>query len=368
MKIFLIILSLAAHQVIYSQKSDTLKKYLDGNFFLTSRKNMVYPALAFRSNDRWILYAAYPDNAPLLIAYFKDKDLEVFDGPYTVYYPNKNRARSGHYQDGYRRGVWRYWYSNGRLRDSGIIINDQLVGTWYTWHDNGKLLLSISYASGENPGNAKVKAKISLPKRSLITGDDELTGFKDGGFIKYRPDGSISDSGQFINNRKAGLWKTWFDNGQLEAAGHFSNDSLQGEWTWYRDNGVVATKENYRDNKLVSLQCFDETGKYTGEYCSILKPPVPLGDFTDFENYMLDNIIMPKELRNTPLEGTVTIRCNITKAGKLTTINIDGCRYESLRKEIEKFFLGIKEWSPAILHNRPMDYAFEYVLPLSIPE
>ncbi len=153
----------------------------------------------------------------------------------------------------------------------------------------------------------------------------------------------------------------------MEATGNFSNDSLQGEWAWYRENGILATKENYLNNKLVALQCFDEQGNYTGDYCFILKPPVPLGDYSDFENYMLDNIILPKELSDKRLEGTVTITCTITKDGKLSEINIEGCSYESLKKEIEKFFFSIREWSPAIIHNRPADHSFQNILPLSSP-
>lgn len=367
MKAILFLLSVVVQQMVYCQKNDTLRKYLDANFSLTSRKNMIYPAIAFKSGDHWILFATYPNKNPLLNASFRDKKLTTLEGSYILYYSNKNKATEGRYENGYKTGIWKVWHVNGQLRDSGIIKNNQLVGTWNTWYENGKLLLLIDYASDVYLASPDRYSKPASTPTNLVTTDADLVGYKHGNFLRYYSKGTMNDSGQYIGDKKSGLWKIWFPNGQMEAMGNFSNDSLQGEWIWYRENGIVATKENYRDNKLVSLQCFDELGNSTGEYCSILKPPVPLGKFSDFENYMLDNIILPVELRNVRLEGTVTINCTITKEGKLTAIDIKGCPYESLKIEIEKFFRGIKEWSPAIIHNRETDYSFEYVLPLSMP-
>ena len=367
MKIIPVICFVLCFHASFCQEKDVAKRYLDGTFSLTTRNKMVYPAHAFPSDNHWVLQATYLNNAPLLTVHFKDKNLTVMDGPYELYFPNKMLARSGDYRNGYRNGVWRSWIENGRLQDSGAIINNQLVGTWHTWHHNGNLAQVIDYTSDPTSFKASADSKIPLKQTTMVPPNNLLHGNKDGRFIRYYQNRQMSDSGRFSNNKKTGLWKIWFDTGQLEATGNFVDDSLQGEWTWYRENGTIATKETYKQNKLVSLQCFDETGKFTGDYCNILKPPVPLGNYVDFDTYVLDNIILPKELRNTRLEGVVKINCTISKDGKVMAVKIDGCRYESLQKEIEKFFVGIKEWSPAILHNRPVDYEFQYTLPLSHP-
>jgi len=309
MKAISLIVLIGVHQFAFSQKNDTLRKFLDANFSLASRNKMTYPAIVFKSGHRWILQASYTNNNPLLVASFIDKALTVFDGPFTAYYRNKKKATDGYYQNGYRKGIWRYWYTNGRLKDSEVIRNNQLVNTWYTWHDNGNLHLLIDYAFSDSATDLK---KLSNDRKPLIESAD-LDGYKNGRFLRYFSNGQVSDSGGYTNDKKTGPWKIWFANGQLEAIGNFSNDSLQGEWRWYRESGVIATKETYRDNKLLDLRCFDDTGNYTGEYCGILKPPVPLGNPSDFENYMLDNIILPNELRNIQLEGTVTITCRITR-------------------------------------------------------
>ncbi|HKH60138.1 MAG TPA: hypothetical protein VKA49_04865, partial [Flavitalea sp.] len=124
------------------------------------------------------------------------------------------------------------------------------MNTWYTWHDNGNLHLLIDYAFSDSATDLK---KLSNDRKPLIESAD-LDGYKNGRFLRYFSNGQVSDSGGYTNDKKTGPWKIWFANGQLEAIGNFSNDSLQGEWRWYRESGVIATKETYRDNKLLDLR------------------------------------------------------------------------------------------------------------------
>jgi hypothetical protein len=107
MKAILLIVSALLQQLVYSLKNDTRRKYLDANFFLTSRNKMVYPAITFRSNDHSALHATYANNSPLITAHFSDKNLTASDGLYTLYYSKKNKAADGYYKNGYRTGVWK---------------------------------------------------------------------------------------------------------------------------------------------------------------------------------------------------------------------------------------------------------------------
>ena len=316
MKVIITILCLICQLLVIGQKNDTIKKYLDGNFLLTTRNKMVYPALAYKSGDSWLVIANYADKNPVYKAFFEDRQLTRKDGPYTLYYPLNKLAVEGQYKEGRRSGVWKYYYENGQLKDSGQMMSHQLVGTWKTWYDNGFPLLTVDYLFPTSGSEFSDRSR-NLSSKSNTENPTEFIKIKNGKFLRYYSSGLPSDSGQYSQNRKTGLWKIWFSNGQLEASGYFSNDSLQGEWSWYRENGILATKEIYRNNRLVALQCFDESGNYSGEHCSILKPPVPVGDYTDFENYLLDNIILPKDLIGVQLEGTVTITCTISRDGKL---------------------------------------------------
>ena len=82
---------------------------------------------------------------------------------------------------------------------------------------------------------------------------------------------------------------------------------------------------------------------------------------------MMDNIKIPRELQNKELRGTVSIQCEISKDGKLKKLKVTS-PYKPLTEEVEKFFNTLTNWSPAIVHNRAVDYTIEYKLPLAAPE
>ena len=345
----------------FAQKKDTVRKYLDANLFFTNRSNAVYPALAIRIDDHWVLYATYPDTSMMLKVWFKDKNLTIKDGPYILNFGKGKKSIEGYYVNNQGAGSWKYWYRNGVLKDSGLLDHGQMVGTWSSKYENGKLRAMAEYS----PAGSAIEQLLVSPKNSspLLPSTDTLMGILHGNWISFYDNGNKLDSGKYINGKRNGLWKSWYQNGETEAEGYLKSDSLEKEWIWYRQNGNLSTKEFYEGNKLVKMECFDEQGIYTGDYCSILKPPYPLGNFRDFENFMMDNIMVPKTLQNKPLEGTISIKCDITKDGKLAKLIVQS-PYETLTKEVERFFNSLTNWSPAITHNRTIDYTIEYKVPL----
>src|SRR5438309_9153801 len=124
----LLLLLLPLH--LWAQKKDTVSRYLDSNLQLTSRANASYYAVSIKAGDHWRLYSVYADTTPLLDVWFKDKKLEIKDGPYKVYYPKNVPAQSGWYKDNRRNGVWKTWYTGGLLKDSGLIKDDRLIDEW----------------------------------------------------------------------------------------------------------------------------------------------------------------------------------------------------------------------------------------------
>jgi len=140
-----LIFSLLATLTAFSQKGDTLRKYLDQGYSLSKRGRAVYPALAIRKDDHWMLIATYPDTSLLLVAWFKDKNLTIKDGPYSFYYGNGKQYVQGYFVNNLPMGGWQYWYANGVLKDSGVMQNGQMVQTWKSWHENGSLMAIGNY-------------------------------------------------------------------------------------------------------------------------------------------------------------------------------------------------------------------------------
>jgi len=307
----------------FAQKKDTVFKYLDSNLQPSGEKDAAYFGVAIHKEEGWLLYAVYADTTPVIKAWFKDKKLQIKDGPYTIYYPKHVIAQQGYYRENKMNGVWQSWHPNGHKKDSGMMINNQLVGTWKEWYANGVLMYDCNYTS--------------RPDNWLL----QLSG----------PQFTIKD----------GAFTSWYSNGIMESTGVYKNNMMEGQWNWFHINGKQSTIEQYKDGKIVSLQCFDTTGKETGELCSIDKPAL-LKSFGDYQQYVFQNLLWPEEAIQKKIEGEVKVGFTVNKFGILKSLVIESDE-EILKKAVQDLFETMKEWYPAVSHNRAIDWEGYMVIP-----
>jgi TonB family protein len=307
----------------FAQKKDTVLKYLDSNLQPTNEKNVVYFGVAIKKKEGWLLYALYPDTTPVIQAWFKDKQLKIKNGPYTVYYPKRVVAENGYYTENKMNGVWQSWHPNGEKKDSGLMKNDQLVGLWKEWYLNGRLKYECEYR----------EESFNLASQF----SDAYFGIKNGNFT------------------------SWYENGNLESTGFYKNDVMNEEWKWFHSNGNASTIEKYKEGKIISLQCFDTTGKEVGEFCSIAKPALLKG-FGDYKEYIFKNLLWPEEAVKKNIEGSVKVRFTVNKNGTLENLVLETDQ-EILKKGVEELFESMKEWYPAVSHNRAIDWEEEMTIP-----
>lgn len=346
----------------FSQKGDTLRRYFDDKVALTTKNKSKFPGVTVKQGDHWYLFAVYPDTGTLVTAYFKDQDLLIKDGPFTLYHTKNVKAIEGRFADNIPVGLWKQWYENGQLKDSGFLVSNNMAGTWRSWYENGVL---SSVAEYPDPDSIYVQRSSNIvvpPKGSSILDYRPPFNSKHGQWKSYYPNGVLRDSGNYNHGGKQGLWKNYYDSAQLESIGSFRNSYPDGEWQYFRKDGTISTKENYDRNKITSLECFDEKGNSTGNLCSIIKPAVAKGSFFNFKQYAMDNIYWPKELEGMNVEGVVRVSYTISAEGKMTEFKVLESPHESLSKEVKRFFYSLEGWYPAISHNRAIDYTAEFSL------
>jgi len=360
MKIFFLLCLTFAATFANAQKNDTIRKYLDQQLRFTSKGKSVFPAVAVKQPDGWFFLAMYADTTPLLKAYFKDKNFSVKNGPYQLYHGKNIRAMQGTYLNNLPQGTWRYWHSNGQLKDSGLLIDNVMCGLWQSWNSRGQLLISVNYQ--KEPANNNLKA---VPKKAstLLPEISPFPGKREGSAVAYHPNGQMQDSGTFKDDQRTGAWKTWYENGRIAATGSYELDSVHGNWTYYRENGNKSTDESYVMGKLQAMTCYDSLGNKESNYCSILKPPVPLGPFDNFTEYVLDNVFWPKGLIDSDVQGVVKVEYVITQQGELRNFKVIESPHQLLSDEVTRFFSTIEQWSPAISHNRIIDFKMQYEVP-----
>ncbi|MET0243627.1 MAG: energy transducer TonB [Flavitalea sp.] len=358
MKYLFLFLVLALSTNVNAQKKDTVQKYLDQHLQFTQKSRAVFPAVAIKTNDAWFVKAMYPDTTVLVLAYFKDKNQTIKNGPYKLFHRRNVLAMEGHFANDLQEGPWKYYYPNGQMKDSGVMINNVMIENWKSWDEKGNLIASVNYMS--QPGS--VRAILPKGSKTLLPKTSPVPGHKDGLSMTYHPNGHVKDSIYFRNDNREGIAKSWYENGQLETSGAFKNDSLNGDWTYYRDNGVKSTDETYRNGKLQAMTCYDSAGNKAGSLCSILKPPVPVGDFDSFEEYMLDNVFWPKNI-DPEVQGIVKVEFIVTKKGEIKNFKVVESPDQLLSDEVTRFFATIEEWSPAVSHNRVIDFPMQMEVP-----
>lgn len=313
----------------YAQKRDTVLKYFDAALHFTTKKEAVYFGAAIRQETGWFVFALYPDTSYVITAYYKDKALTVKDGPYALYYAKNNPAAIGMYRDNDRTGVWRTWYQNGQLKDSGFLYYNIPGGLWKNWYANGQLKNECVF-----------KTDAAMQERSTFQAMTLLT--KNAGVYD-------------------GLFHSWYENGNLEASGTFTNDTMTGVWHWYHQNGTQSTIEEYKKGKVVSLDCFDTSGAASGTMCSLSKPAL-LRQYGDYHVYIQQNLLWPKEALKKGLEGDVHVTFRVTKEGRLEDLIIETAE-PVFKKAVDALFATMTDWIPAVSHNRVIDTDEELTIP-----
>ncbi|MFT3933874.1 MAG: toxin-antitoxin system YwqK family antitoxin [Chitinophagaceae bacterium] len=320
-----------------SAQQDTIRKYLDADLRFTTKKEFVYPAIAIRRDERWVLYSVYPDTSMMLEVSYKDKDLTIKDGPFTLYYPKKILAQKGTFKSNVPNGLWQSWYSNGKPKNELTIINNHISGVLKSWYQNGNL-------SGENTYGYTQPNDITNQHQS---------------FPSYKMQSVLPDLAP--EGKLEGPSTNWYENGNKESAVNYHNDTLIGECFWFRENGKPSTKEVYKDGKVVDLSCYDEEGKYTGATCSILKQPVLIHPMFSALDYIEDEL--HKEKHRDVDEGDVQVSFIVTKNGKVSNLVFVQSPAPSLNKIITEIFAKMPAWSPAVVHNRVIDYTVKMTIP-----
>lgn len=320
-----------------AQQKDTIRKYLDNEFRFTNRNKSVFPALAIRQEDHWMLVAVYPDTDILLKMYFKDAGLTVKDGPFYLYHPGKIKAQEGFFNDNVASGNWQSWHKNGQLKDSGMLVANQFTGIWKQWYENGNLQRWQAYTDIPTDSIGNLKNTITVEKASIL--------------------GSTMPKG-ILN----GASKSWYINGQLESKGQYLRDTLSGLWIWYRESGLLSTRETYSKGKITILECYNETGEPSGSTCSILKPPVFIHPFLGAQDYMVNELHRRKN-KDIYDEGVAELSFTIDKTGKMVNLIIKNSPDSALNKHIYAIVDKMPGWSPAITHNRTIDFPMQLSIP-----
>ncbi len=83
---------------------------------------------------------------------------------------------------------------------------------------------------------------------------------------QYYPEGALSMQGDYLNNKRAGTWKSWFEDGTLWSEGSFENGKREGPGIVYHPNGQKHIEGAYAEGKRTGVwRSWDENGELISE-------------------------------------------------------------------------------------------------------
>lgn len=169
---------------------------------------------------------------------------------------------------GMKQGEWRKTDANGRLIYEGHFKNNKPTGT-FTYYDSTANVKAISqfselgtkahattfnrYGKKSSEGNYINEKREGLwqfynDDEVLIAEEFYENGIASGTWKNYYRNGALLEETNYKNGKKEGSWKQFFDDGPLKLTATYENGKLKGLATFFHPNGRVKISGPYKNN------------------------------------------------------------------------------------------------------------------------
>jgi len=255
-----------------------------------------------------------------------------------------------------------FYIKEDRIQMIGL-FSDSLCkvknGSFQFYHPNGIISGSEKYINNKEEGLFLRFHSNGILKDSIVYSN----GNKIGNSLSWYPNGNLSDSTS-LNKDRSGVSVFRFDNGTLSAEGMYSADMKQnGKWQYFHKNGNVSSIEIYDQSKLLSKQYFTEKGELINDTTNTDRDPQFKGGEDAWLKYLEKKIYYPRHYRIVNGDQAVVV--------VIFTVNEDGNVEDvSVRSLFNRLFDTIAvnaikkspKWLPAISHNRCVKRTCEQIV------
>lgn len=187
-------------------------------------------------------------------------------------------------KNGWKQGVWKDFYDNGKVKLDGRYLDDKKDGYFKEYDIKGSLLSTTKYVKGVLQKDVPELAKVDIRKEYYPNGKIKyIGGYKDslpqGPHRQYDEEGNIVstqiyEEGYLVGEgvmdekgRQQGVWKEYHPTGELRATGEYSDGRRIGEWVFYHTNGKIEQRGKYdaKGKAQGTWKWFYETGNLLRE-------------------------------------------------------------------------------------------------------
>ncbi len=136
------------------------------------------------------------------------------------------------------------YYSTGKIRGEGTLLNGRLKGVRKMYYSNGNLSLERNYDNGISHGIEK----------------------------EFYKNGVLEQQGEFKNGKEVGIWEMYYPNEQLKQRVKFNdNGKMVGEVIAYYSTGKIKGISNYKNGKYIKDKAINKRFNYYNQSQELYK-------------------------------------------------------------------------------------------------
>lgn len=114
-------------------------------------------------------------------------------------------------------------------------------GTYLTYHDNGNLKMETTFLEGKKQGECKLYFEDGTLNEVRKYQNNVMTGT----WLTFNNLGIKVAEASYKNGKKDGNWFVWDDEGNLKYELCYKDGEKTGTWKSYNEDGVVINERDY---------------------------------------------------------------------------------------------------------------------------
>ena len=155
------------------------------------------------------------------------------------------------------------YHPNGFIASTGKFVNQMKEGKWkfYSAKIKGYLIIEEEYkANIRNGSSLKYYSNSRLAEKVLYVND-----LKNGEWIQYFQSGNICLKANYINGKLEGSFFIYFDDGKPEYIGQYNNDLRAGTWKIFNSDGTQKYNLEYVDGIATNSEVYKKESAFFDE-------------------------------------------------------------------------------------------------------
>ncbi len=194
----------------------------------------------------------------------------------------------------------------------------------------------------------------------FIDGKTQMTGvyssleknIKNGPFKYYSSSGFITSEGNYLENKKEGLWVGYYENAiDIWYKENYKNDTLEGLQYYYYQNGSLKRKDSTIRGEIKMGHCYTSSGSDTA-YFPFRKDPKFVGGEQARALFIQNNIKYPFNAEKKNIQGMVILSFIVEMDGSISEVKLVQGVHPLLNEEAIKVTKSMPPWIPAKIDGK----------------